>query len=159
MSQEESLAGQYLTFLLNGETFGIAIERVLEVLDSTDITCVPQAPEYLRGVINLRGSIVPVVDLHCKFGLPPSQRTLASCIIIVEVKLDGENTSLGALADSVQEVIDLEEHQIEAAPRMGTRLNSDYLRGMGKQGERFITLLNIDSIFVQEPAGGERQAS
>jgi purine-binding chemotaxis protein CheW len=140
-------ANQYLTFTLNNEVFGIATGRVLEVLDYTDITPVPQTPEFMCGVINLRGSIVPVVDMHRKFGLPASERTVNSCIIIVSATVDGEQTSIGAVADSVREVLDLDPTTIEETPRMGTRLNTDFIRGVGKHNEEFILLLNIDTIF------------
>ncbi|MBN2643966.1 MAG: chemotaxis protein CheW [Desulfuromonadaceae bacterium] len=148
MSHEENQTNQYLTFYLNGEIFGIPIHRVLEVLDYTEITKVPQTPDYMRGVINLRGSIVPVVDMHLKFDLDPSERTVNSCIIIMDVTIEGTKTSLGALADSVREVIELEPGQIEPAPKMGTRLNSDFVQGMGKHGDEFIMLLNIDAVFT-----------
>jgi len=138
---------QYLSFILNGEVFGIATDRVLEVLDYTDITPVPQTPEFMCGVINLRGSIVPVVDMHRKFGLPPMERTVNTCIIIVSATVDGEQTSIGAVADSVREVLDLDPATIEDTPRMGTRLNTEFIRGVGKHNEEFILLLNIDSIF------------
>lgn len=141
---------QYLTFILNGEVFGIATDRVLEVLDYTDITPVPQTPEFMCGVINLRGSIVPVVDMHRKFGLPTSERTVNSCIIIVSATVDGEQTSIGAVADSVREVLDLDPATIEDTPRMGTRLNTEFIRGVGKYNEEFILLLNIDTIFSAE---------
>ncbi len=150
MSTDEDKSNQYLTFLINGEIFGIATNRVLEVLDYTEITPVPQSADFMRGVINLRGSIVPVVDMHLKFDLPPSERTVNSCIIIISIKLDGEATSLGAMADSVREVIDLLPEHIEEAPRMGTKLNSKFISGMGKYNEEFIILLDIDKIFSQE---------
>ena len=143
-------ANQYLTFILNGEVFGIATDRVLEVLDYTDITPVPQTPDFMCGVINLRGSIVPVVDMHRKFGLPASERTVNSCIIIVSATVDGEQTSIGAVADSVREVLDLDPATIEDTPRMGTRLNTEFIRGVGKHNEEFILLLNIDTIFSAE---------
>jgi purine-binding chemotaxis protein CheW len=150
MSHDELKTNQHLTFLLNGEVFGIATDRVLEVLDYTEIIPVPQTPDFMSGVINLRGSIVPVVDMHLKFGLPPSERTVNSCIIIINTVIGNEPTSLGALVDSVREVMDLEPEQIEAAPRMGTKLNSDFIHGMGKHNDEFIILLNIDAIFSQE---------
>ncbi len=141
---------QYLTFTLNGEVFGIATERVLEVLDYTDITPVPQTPDFLCGVINLRGSIVPVVDMHRKFDLPVSKHTVNTCIIIVSATVDGESTSIGAVADSVREVLDLDPACIEATPRLGTRMNTDFVHGVGKHNEDFILLLNIDTIFSTE---------
>lgn len=150
MSQDQVKTNQYLTFLLNGEVFGIATNRVLEVLDYTAITPVPQTSDFMLGVINLRGSIVPVVNLHIKFGLPSSPRTVNSCIIIISILIDNEPTNVGVMADSVREVLDLDPEQIEAAPRMGTKLNSNFIRGMGKHGENFIILLNIDTIFSQQ---------
>ena len=97
---------QYLTFKLDDEVFGLAIGKVREVLDFTSVTRVPRTPEYMRGVINLRGSVVPVVDLHMKFGLAQTEKTVNTCIIIVEIEMEGEITILGALADSVQEVVE-----------------------------------------------------
>jgi purine-binding chemotaxis protein CheW len=138
---------QYLTFTLKDEVFGLAIGKVREVLDFTTVTRVPQTPPYMRGVINLRGSVVPVVDLHQKFGLEQTEKTVNTCIIIVEVEMDGEITVLGALADSVQEVVELEAAQIEPAPKIGTKLNTEFIQGMGKRDEQFIILLDIDKVF------------
>ncbi len=157
MNQDDEQSNQYLTFVLNGEVFGIATNRVLEVLDFTEITPVPQTSEFMKGVINLRGSIVPVVDLHIKFGLPQSQRTVNSCIIIISILIEGEPTSLGVMADSVREVVDLNPELIEPAPRMGTKLNSNYIRGMGKYHDDFIILLNIDTIFIQHELNGNEE--
>ncbi|HKK01589.1 MAG TPA: chemotaxis protein CheW, partial [Desulfuromonadales bacterium] len=122
---------QYLTFNLDGEVFGLEIGKVREVLDVTTLTRVPQTPEFMRGVINLRGSVVPVVDLRLKFGMPRAATTVNSCIIIVEISLDGETTVLGALADSVQEVLELSPDEIEPPPKIGTRLKTEFLKGMG----------------------------
>src|SRR6266581_4019801 len=108
---------QYLTFNLDDEVFALDISQVREVLDFAPVTKVPQTPHFMRGVINLRGNVVPVVDLRAKFGIPPVMDTENTCIIIVEVEMDGETTILGALADSVKEVIDLDPTQIEPAPR------------------------------------------
>jgi len=141
---------QYLTFRLNDEIFALGIDKVREVLDFTQITRVPQVPEFMRGVINLRGSVVPVVDMRLKFGMPKTEKTVNTCIIIVEIKLDEETTVLGALADSVQEVLDLEPDQIEPAPRIGTRLSTEFIRGMGKRDEQFIIILDIDRVFSSE---------
>ena len=141
---------QYLTFRLNDEIFALGIDKVREVLDFTRITRVPQVPEFMRGVINLRGSVVPVVDMRLKFGMPKTEKTVNTCIIIVEIKLDEETTVLGALADSVQEVLDLEPDQIEPAPRIGTRLSTEFIRGMGKRDEQFIIILDIDRVFSSE---------
>lgn len=138
---------QYLTFRLEDEVFALEISKVREVLDFTTITKVPRTPEFMRGVINLRGNVVPVVDMRLKFGMTKTEKTVNTCIIIVEIALDGDTTVLGALADSVQEVIDLEPNQIEPAPKIGTRLKTEFIRGMGKRDEHFIMILEIDKVF------------
>ncbi|MGD9947289.1 MAG: chemotaxis protein CheW [Desulfobulbus sp.] len=141
---------QYLTFKLQDEVFGLAIGKVREVLDFTNITKVPRTPDFMRGVINLRGSVVPVVDLHLKFDLEKTEKTVNTCIIIVEINMEGEITVLGALADSVQEVVELEPDQIEPAPKIGTKLNTEFIKGMGKRDEEFIILLDIDKVFSND---------
>jgi purine-binding chemotaxis protein CheW len=138
---------QYLTFKLDDEVFALDIGKVREVLDFTSITKVPRTPEFMRGVINLRGSVVPVVDLRLKFGMTKTENTVNTCIIIVEVTVDEETTVLGALADSVQEVLDLEPGHIEPAPKIGTRLNTEFIKGMGKRDSNFIIILDIDKVF------------
>ncbi len=138
---------QYLTFKLKDEVFALDISKVREVLDFTTVTKVPKTPEFMRGVINLRGTVVPVVDLNLKFGRSKTEKTVNTCIIIAEVTVDNETTVLGALADSVQEVMDLEPGQIEAAPRIGTRLNTEFIRGMGKRDNSFVIILDIDKVF------------
>lgn len=138
---------QYLTFKLGDEVFALDIAKVREVLDIMAITKVPRTPEFMRGVINLRGNVVPVVDMRLKFGMTKTEKTVNTCIIIVEIDLDGDKTILGALADSVQEVLDLGPGQIEPAPRIGTRLRTDFIKGMGKRDEQFIIILEIDKVF------------
>ena len=141
---------QYLTFKLGEEVFALDIAKVREVLDFTAITKVPRTPEFMRGVINLRGSVVPVVDMRLKFGMTKTEQTVNTCIIIAEVEMDGETTVLGALADSVQEVMELDPGQIEPAPKIGTRLRTDFIKGMGKQDEHFVIILDIDKVFSAE---------
>ena len=138
---------QYLTFKLEDEVFALDISKVREVLDFTSITKVPKTPEFMRGVINLRGSVVPVVDLRLKFGMSRTENTVNTCIIITEVTVDNETTILGALADSVQEVMDLEPDHIEPAPKIGTHLNTAFIQGMGKRGNTFVIILDIDKVF------------
>ena len=147
---EEINTNQYLTFRLGEEVFGLQIAKVREVLDYTSVTRVPQTPAFMRGVINLRGTVVPVVDMRLKFGLEETDWTVNTCIIIVEVELDNETTILGALADSVQEVMELGPEQIEPAPKIGTRLKTEFIKGMGKVAEKFVILLNIDRVFSSE---------
>ena len=117
------------------------------MLDFTSSTKVPQTPDYMHGVINLRGCVVPVVDLRLKFGMAVAQKTVATCVIIVEVELGGETVVMGAMADAVQEVLDLGPDQIEPPPRIGTKLNTDFIHGMGKHTDQFIIILDIDKIF------------
>lgn len=141
---------QYLTFKLEDEIFSVDISKVREVLDFTRITKVPQTPDFMLGVINLRGSVVPVVDMRLKFGLDQAETTVNTCIIIVEIELDAETTVLGALVDSVQEVMELDPDQIEPPPRIGTRLNTKFIKGMGKRDDQFMIILDIDKVFSVE---------
>ena len=144
---EDLQTTQYLTFTLAEEVFAVDVDRVREILEITNITKVPQVPDFMRGVINLRGCVVPVLDLRLKFGMAETARTVNTCIIVVEVEMDGEKIVLGALADSVQEVIEMEPSQIEAAPHIGTHLKTDFLKGMGKHDNRFVMILDIDKVF------------
>jgi len=145
-----SALAQYLTFRLEDETYAIDIGQVQSVLDFERITKVPQTPDFMRGVINLRGSVVPVVDLKLKFGLGETEKTVDSCIIIIEIHMEGELTVTGVLADSVQEVVDMEPQDVEPPPRLGTKINTDFIKGMGKQEDSFVMILNLDKIFSEE---------
>ena len=146
-TDEISETRQYLTFKLEDELYALSISQVREVLDFTKITKVPRTPEFMRGVINLRGNVVPVVDMRLKFGMPKAENTVDTCVIIVEIIVDDESTVLGALADSVEEVIELEPEQIEPAPKIGTRLNTEFIKGMGKRDDDFIIILDINKVF------------
>lgn len=138
---------QFLSFKLDEELFALDIGKVREALELTSISYVPQTPRYLRGVCNLRGSVVPVLDMRVKFGMAMSETTLHACIIIVEVELDAEQVVTGAMADALQELLDLEPGQIEPAPRIGTKMNSDFIKGMGKLNDQAIIILDIDRVF------------
>ena len=141
---------QYLTFKLEGETFALDVVKVREILDYSNITKVPQTPEFMKGVINLRGSVVPVVDMRLKFNMASQEKTVDTCVIVVEISIDNEATILGALVDSVQEVFELEPTHIEAAPRIGTKLRTEFILGMGKREEQFVIILDIDKVFSSE---------
>lgn len=141
---------QYLTFKLDEEVFALDVGKVKEILEYTTVTKVPQTPEFMRGVINLRGSVVPVIDLRLKFGMTSTEQTINTCIIVAEVDMEGETILLGALADSVQEVNEMEPEQIESAPHIGTKLNTDFIKGMGKRDGNFIMILDIDKVFSSE---------
>ena len=138
---------QYLTFSLADEIFAVDVATVREILEFNTITKVPQTPEFMRGVINLRGSVVPVMDMRLKFGLDETERTVNTCIIVVEIAVGDETLVLGMLADSVQEVFELEPENIEPAPRIGMKLDTAFIRGMGKHGDTFIIILDIDRVF------------
>lgn len=139
---------QYLSFTLDGEAFATGISRVREVLEHTSITPVPRTPLFMKGVINLRGNVVPIIDMRMLFGMDTGEITVDTCIIIVEVDIDGQRTMLGALTDSVQEVIDLGSEQMEPAPSLGTRVDNDFIKAMGKTDEgKFIMVLSMDEIF------------
>ena len=150
--------GQYLTFTLADEVFALDIAKVREVLDFTSVTKVPQTPEFMRGVINLRGSVVPVMDMRRKFGIVPCETTVNTCIIIAELNLGAETVVIGAMGDSVQEVLNLEADQIEPPPRIGTKLSTDFIRGMGKHNDQFIIILDIDSVFSDGELAAAQEA-
>ena len=139
---------QYLTFGLGEEEFALEITKVREVMDYTAITSVPRMPEFLRGVINLRGNVVPVIDLRLKLGMSATEKTVDTCIVIMEIEVDGELVDMGALTDSVQEVVDLDPGQIEPPPRLGTKLNTEFIQGMGKRDDKFLIILNIDKVLA-----------
>lgn len=149
---EEALndINQFLTFTLGREIFALDIGTVREVLELTSITKIPRTPGFMRGVINLRGHAVPVVDMRMKLGMSQGEDTVDTCIIIVEIEFDGEITVMGALVDSVREVFEMMPESIEPAPKMGAAVNAEYIRGMGRQDEKFIIILDINKIFSAE---------
>ncbi len=146
-AEDQSSGNQYLTFSLDGEMFALPVRQVREILEFTHMTRIPQTPAYMRGVINLRDKVVPVIDMRTKFGLEAMPETVDTCIIIVQVDINAEALQVGALVDSVQEVLELNQEQIEPPPRMGMQLNTEFLRGMAKVDEGFALLLDIDKVF------------
>ena len=141
---------QYLTFKLNEEVFAVDVAQVREILDYIKITKIPQTPEFMRGVINLRGSVVPVVDMNMKFGMNGTEKTVNTCIVVMEVTVEENTLVIGALVDSVQEVFEIESENIEPAPKIGTKLKTEFIKGMGKREENFIIILDIDKVFSGE---------
>jgi purine-binding chemotaxis protein CheW len=137
---------QYLTFLTAGEEYAISIVKVREIIEYETVTTVPNTPAWISGVTNLRGRVIPVVDLAVKFGLPASRISKFSCIIITDVMFQGENLTMGVLADSVSQVIDLSADEIEKVPPFGTRVKTEYLLGMGALGKKFCLILDIDKV-------------
>jgi purine-binding chemotaxis protein CheW len=149
---------QYLTFKLGEEVFATDVAKVREVLDFTAITKIPRTPDFMSGVINLRGNVVPVVDLRLCFEMSKTEKTVNTCIVVVEMLLDGDLTMIGALADSVEEVIDLAPDEIEPAPKIGTQIRTDFIKGMGKRDSQFIMILDMDRVFSAEELSAVRGA-
>jgi purine-binding chemotaxis protein CheW len=147
---------QYLTFKLGNEIFATDVAKVREVLEITDITEIPRTPDFMSGVINLRGSVVPVVDLRLCLDLPKTVKTRNTCIVVVEVLIENESTVIGALADSVEEVIDLEPNQIQPPPRIGIHIRTEFIKGMGKRENQFVMILDIDRVFSAEQLAAVR---
>lgn len=141
---------QYLTFGLGDEVFALETGSVREVIELVPVTRIPKTPPFMRGVINLRGHAVPVVDLRIKFDMPQVRDTVNTCIIIVDVEVEGENSHMGAIVDSVREVFEMGSDRINPPPRMGTSIRADFIKGMGKQNEEFIMILDIAKVFSQE---------
>lgn len=141
---------QYLTFGLGEEVFALETGSVREVIELVPVTRIPKTPPFMRGVINLRGHAVPVVDLRIKFDMPEVRDTVNTCIIIVDVEVEGEGCHMGAIVDSVREVFEMGSDQISPPPRMGTSIRADFIKGMGKQNEDFIMILDIDKVFSPE---------
>jgi purine-binding chemotaxis protein CheW len=157
---------QYLTFVLREEHFALETSRVKEVLEYTTVTRIPRMPDFVCGVINLRGNVVPVMDMRLKMGMPATERTVDTCIVIVDVELDGELVTMGCLVDSVKEVLEIQDSEIEPPPKMGLRLKADFIKGMARQNEGFSIILDINRILstedlalLQDSAGGRAEAT
>jgi purine-binding chemotaxis protein CheW len=142
--------GKYLTFNLAGEEYGIGILKVKEIIGMMPITVVPQTPAYIKGVINLRGKVIPVVDLRLKFAIAAADYTERTCIIVVEIAAAGRTVLMGIVVDSVSEVLNIKGADIEDTPTFGTKLNTDYILGMAKVGGAIKILLDIDRILSAE---------
>src|SRR6478736_6853083 len=155
-TKDEAAMAQYLSFQVAGESYAVGVLQAREIIEFTTVTRVPHAPPAVRGVINLRGSVVPVVDLALKFGLPASGVGRRTCVVIVECTIDGEATVMGVMADAVNHVLDLGPADIEPAPSFGTRVRTEYLKGMGKLEQGFVLLLDMDKLLSgQEAAVGQ----
>ncbi len=139
-------AGKYLTFVSGNEVYGIEILRVREIIGVMSITTVPQTPDYMKGVINLRGKVIPVIDLRLKFSMQEVEHTQETCVIVVEVN----NTQIGIIVDSVSEVVDISGSEIEETPPFGQGIDTSFMMGMGKIKEKIIILLNIEMVLSSE---------
>ena len=145
-TRTKSTEGKFLTFILGDEVYGIAILKVREIIKLMDITTVPRTSDYLKGVINLRGKVIPIVDLRSKFSMPEIEHTQETCIIVVEVN----QTSIGIIVDSVSEVSNIKSGEIEEAPHLGQDIDTNFILGLGKTKERIVILLDIEQVLSSE---------
>lgn len=146
--------GKYLTFSLGGEVYGLEILKVQEIIGIMTVTRVPRTPEFVRGVINLRGKVIPVVDLRLKFGLDGVKDTERTCIIVVQVSKEDTSVTMGVIVDEVSEVLDINASQIEESPEFGGQVDTDFIMGMGKIEKKVVMLLDVDRVLT----GGEIEA-
>jgi purine-binding chemotaxis protein CheW len=146
LTQTKAKAGKYLTFALGKEEFGIAILKVREIIGHMTITAVPQMPGYVKGIVNLRGQVIPVVDLRSRFGMETKEVTDQTCIIMVDIHQADRSFFAGLVVDRVQEVLNIEADNIDDAPQFGTDVNTDFLLGIGKAGSAIKLLLDIDRV-------------
>lgn len=150
MKEQHNEPDQFITFKLGDEVFAINVSQVREVLELSDITKVPTAPNYMRGVVNVRGAATPVVDLRQKFGLPTVADSVDSRILVLELMLDNERCILGGIADSVHEVIELVQENVTPPPSIAMRWRSEFIAGMGKRDDQFVILLDINAVFSSD---------
>lgn len=150
--ESDGVPGQYLTFTLNGEMYSIAILNVKEIIEYGSVTEIPMLPDFIRGVINLRGSVVPVIDLSCRFGSEPTQVARRTCIVIIELLQENSDTrhDVGIMVDSVSEVLEIYSNDIEPAPNFGVRIRTDFIEGMGKVNGRFVIILDVSRVLSIE---------
>ena len=147
MKEGATKINSYLTFKVGDEMFGANVAKVINILEMTKITKVPKSPLYMKGVINLRGSVLPLIDTRIKFDLGETIYTTSTCILVLDIELNNESVHVGALVDSVQEVIEIEDNQIQPPPSIGSKYKSEFIEGMAKINNEFIMLLNMDMIF------------
>lgn len=151
MNQDNlSRINSYLSFKLGEEEFAAHVGKVLNILELTKITEVPKAPTYMKGVINLRGTVLPVIDTRIKFGMTPTEYTTNTCIIVLDIDVDGETIQVGALVDAVQAVLEIEKGKIMPPPSIGSKYKSEFIEGVANIDEKFIMILDMDAVFSTE---------
>jgi len=151
MNQDNlSMINSYLSFKLGEEEFAAHVGKVLNILEMTKITEVPKAPIYMKGVINLRGTVLPVIDTRIKFGMTATKYTTNTCIIVLDIQVDGEQIQIGALVDAVQAVLEIEKGQILPPPSIGSKYRSEFIEGVANIDEKFIMILDMDAVFSTE---------
>jgi len=144
---------QYLTFMLGGEAFAIGILAIKEIIEYGGLTTVPMMPECIRGVINLRGAVVPVMDLSSRFGRPATVVTKRTCIVIVEIEAEGRQQEMGVMVDAVNAVLEMPAYEIGSVPSFGAKIRTDFIKGMGKVNGKFVILLNVDNVLSPDELG------
>lgn len=142
----------YLSFKIGEEVFAVNVSRVIEIVEMPPITSVPQAPPFMRGVINLRGSVLPVINTRIKFGLEAQADTINTCIVVIDVHIEQEDVRIGIVADAVQEVFELREEEMIPPPRVGNKYKADFIKGLGRSDEKFILILDVDKVFTTSEA-------
>ena len=145
--EEKKDLNSYLTFKLDEEYFALNVLKVIEILEVPQITKIPRSPDYMAGIINLRGKVLPLVDTKVKFGLPPIEYTINTCIIVIEINVEGELLQVGTLVDEVLEVIEIEKNEIQPSPSIEAKYNLEFIEGMFRKDENFIMLLDLDKVF------------
>jgi purine-binding chemotaxis protein CheW len=142
-----STLNSFLTFKLGDELFAASVGKVIEILEIPKITKVPRSPEFIRGVVNLRGNVLSVVDSRIKFGLPTMEDTINTCIVVMTVNIEGQTLTMGLIVDAVKEVMEIEDSQVQSVPEIGSKYKSEFIEGMVKSDEQFIMILNVDRLF------------
>jgi purine-binding chemotaxis protein CheW len=150
LKNENAGTQQYLTFLLGGEMFAVAILNVKEIIEFGSLTSIPMMPSFIRGVINLRGAVVPVIDLSCRFGNQPSAVARRTCIVIIELQEGDQKHDIGVMVDAVSEVLEISQAEIEPAPAFGARIRADFINGMGKINGKFVIILSVAKVLSTE---------
>lgn len=145
-SSNEDDVNQYLTFISGSENYGVSILVIKEILEYHEPTTVPMMPDFIKGVINLRGSVVPVIDLSSRLGKESAEITKRTCVVIIEIKYEDESMEIGVIVDAVNEVLDIVPENIEPAPSFGAKIRTDFISGMGNINDKFIVLLNINQV-------------
>ncbi|MBT31647.1 MAG: chemotaxis protein CheW [Thalassobius sp.] len=150
MINDTIITQSFLSFSLGGEIFAANVAKVKEILEVTKLTKVPKSPDYLKGVINLRGTVLPVIDTRVKFGFPETEDTVDTCIIVLTLVIDGDEVSVGALVDTVSEVFETNSEEILPPVSIGNKFRSDFIEGLIKLDDQFIMLLDVDKVFTDE---------
>ena len=146
----DNLQGKYLTFIINNEEYGLEILKVKEIIGTLSITNLPRTPDYVKGVINLRGKVIPIIDLRLRFGMPEKKHDDKTCIIVVEINVQDDNVQLGIVVDSVSEVLNVSLDDLAPTPQLGVELDTDYILAMAKSEDTVRTLLDIDKVLSNE---------